>query len=184
MSLLTPLLQCAPLLRRFRRDHRGATAVELGLVGIPFVAMVFAILETGLALWAQSTLETSVERASRMIKTGQAQQQNFTAANYRDKICSFMSFIDCSALKVDVRTAATFNAVDLNRPLVAGKLETNNFTYTPGKGGDIVVVRVYYEWPSVFNLNSTWLNWSLANTASGKYLLGAADAFRNEPFPW
>src|SRR4051812_47106857 len=37
-----------PILCRFRKNQSGATAVELGLIALPFFALLFAILETAL----------------------------------------------------------------------------------------------------------------------------------------
>src|SRR5689334_17386113 len=91
------------LLRRFRRNRDGAAAVEFGLVIIPFAALTFAILETGLVFFADQALETSVERASRLIKTGQAQQASYDATTFKSKICYWAdTFMNCTAnLKVD-----------------------------------------------------------------------------------
>ena len=56
--------------RRFRRDHSGATAVEFGLLALPFIAVMFAVLETALAFFAGATLETATANAARLIRTG------------------------------------------------------------------------------------------------------------------
>ena len=57
---------------------------------------------------------------------------------------------------------------------------SNALQYVPGNGGDIVVVRAFYEWPIYVRL----LGNDLANMPGGKRLLAATAAFRNEPFPW
>jgi hypothetical protein len=51
--------------------------------------------------------------------------------------------------------------------------------YCPGQDGDIVVVRMFYQW----QLFVTGLGFNLANLAGGKRLLSATAAFKNEPFP-
>jgi len=169
-------------IRRFGRNQDGATAVEFGLVALPFVALVFAILEVAIVFFAGQALETSVSYAARLVRTGQAQQQGFNEGQFKDQVCKILSALfDCAnGLKLDVRTYKTFDQIDMSKPVDKdGNLNTN-FTYNPGKGGDIVVVRAYYEWPVVINL----LGFSLANMPNGTYLLGASAAFRNEPFPW
>ena len=57
------------LLRRFRRDQRGVTAVEFGMVATPFFALLFAIIETALVFWTTQVLETAVTNASRRVYT-------------------------------------------------------------------------------------------------------------------
>ena len=66
----------------------ACAAVEFGLVALPFFALLFAIIQVGLVFFAGQALEGAVATASRMIRTGQAQQQNFDAAKFKDQICT------------------------------------------------------------------------------------------------
>ncbi len=63
--------------RRFARNKQGTTAVEFGLVAAPFLALLFAIIETAVVFFAGQTLETAVADTARLIMTGQAQAQAF-----------------------------------------------------------------------------------------------------------
>ena len=47
-----------------------------------------------------------------------------------------------------------------------------------GGPGDIVVVRLFYQWPLVV----TGLGWNPSNINGNKRLLSATAAFRNEPY--
>jgi Flp pilus assembly protein TadG len=173
----------ARLARRFTKDQSGATAVEFGIVAVPFFALLFAILETAMAFFAAETLETAVSNASRLIRTGQAQQQGLTAATFKDAVCGQLDYLfSCSSgLYIDVKTFPTFGAVDLTTPRdVAGNFKKTGLGYVPGKGSDIVVVRGYYEWPVFVNK----LGNNLSDQPNGTHLLVAVAAFRNEPFPW
>ena len=81
-------------------------------------------------------------------------------------------------MKVDVRTYSSFNSADMTKPIDAnGNLQTS-FQYQPGGPGDIVVVRLMYEWPVYVSL----LGLNLADMAGNKRLIVATAAFRNEPF--
>ena len=168
--------------KRFRRDEDGATAVEFGLIALPFIALMMATIEIALVFFAGQALATAVDTASRLIRTGQAQQDGFNADDFKKEVCSMTySLLDCdNGLHIDVATYKTFGAIDLAAPLDSdGNLE-KNFAYDAGHGGDIVVVRAFYEWPVYVNM----LGHNLANMPDGKHLLSAATAFRNEPFPW
>ncbi|HOV03219.1 MAG TPA: pilus assembly protein [Kaistiaceae bacterium] len=164
---------------RFGRDKRGAAAVEFALTAFPFFAMLFACLETGLVFFAEQSMESGVARAARLIRTGQAQTGGFDEAKFKDAVCHYMIAVsDCqSNLYVDVRTYASFKNADFSSPTEDGKLKTD-FQYDPGVGGDIVVVRAFYEWQTYFN----FFGYNMSNLSDGKRLLGAATAFRNEPF--
>ena len=50
---------------RFIRDKRGATAVEFGLVAIPFFTMFAAIIQISFQVWAAQNLDYAVQKASR-----------------------------------------------------------------------------------------------------------------------
>lgn len=168
---------------RFHRDESGATAVEFGIVAVPFFALMFAIFEVGLTFFAGQLMETAVDNAGRLIRTGQAQQDGLTLGTFKDKICAqTYQILDCqNGLKLDVRKFSTFDSMTLTPPLDQdGNLITDNFIFQPGSGGEIVLVRAYYEWPVFLNAFGT----GLQNMPSGKHLLSAAAAFKNEPFPW
>lgn len=167
-------------IRRFRRDKRGATAVEFGLIALPFFALMFAIIETGLTFFATQTIEDAVARGARMIRTGQAQALDISDVDFKAAICEEMSLMfDCeSQLRVDVRTYSHFDSIDLADPIDEDGELIEDFEYDPGVGGELVVVRAFYEWPVFTNL----LGLGLATLANGKHLIAATTAFRNEPF--
>src|SRR3712207_8656069 len=79
-------------LRRFRKDQDGATAVEFGLIAVPFLGLLFAIVETALMFWSTQVLETAVANASRTIYTGQFQGTNDQnaadiGAKFKKEVC-------------------------------------------------------------------------------------------------
>jgi Flp pilus assembly protein TadG len=185
LSVGTMRLSRAKLLRirtvrRFARGEDGIAAVEFGIVAAPFLALMFAIMETALVFFASQTLETAVADSARLIMTGQAQQQGFTEAQFKTAVCSkILGLFDCaSGLKIDVKTYNSFSAISSAKPIDAnGNLQTN-FGYSPGAAGDIVVVRLMYEWPIYVSL----LGFNLADMSGNKRLIIATAAFRNEPY--
>jgi Flp pilus assembly protein TadG len=167
-------------LRRFIRHQEGAAAVEFGIVIIPFLALVFAILETAMVFFASQTMETAVADSSRLIMTGQAKAMGLTKDTFKAEICKrLVAMFDCNGgVQVDVQTYQAFAAADTSKPLDAnGNLKTN-FVYQPGCPGDIVVVRAMYQWPVYVSL----LGLNLADMSGGKRLLLATASFRNEPY--
>ena len=170
----------ARTVRRFARREDGAAAVEFAMVAAPFLALMFAIMETALVFFASQTLETAVADSARLIMTGQAQSQSYTGAQFKSAVCSrITALFDCAGgLQIDVRTYTSFGSVDNSLPIDAnGNLKTN-FGYTPGGPGDIVVVRLMYQWPVYASL----LGFNLSDMAGNKRLIMATAAFRNEPY--
>jgi len=97
------------VLRRFVRKQDGATAVEFGLVALPFFALLFTLLETGIVFFAGQSLATATNTAARLILTGQAQNQSLTQATFTNGICTQLTgLFSCSGVYVNVQTAANF----------------------------------------------------------------------------
>ena len=162
------------------QQQDGAAAVEFGLVAAPFLALVFAIMETAVIFFAGQALETAAADSSRLIMTGQAQTQGFSAAAFKNAVCAkIYGLFDCqNGVYVDVKTFTSFANVTMTNPIDGQGNFQNNFTYQPGGPGDIVVVRLFYQYPVYVSL----LGFNLANMNGGKRLLAATAAFRNEPY--
>ena len=105
--------------RRFVRRQDGAVAVEFGLILLPFLALMFGIMETALVFFADQTLETAVADSARLIMTGQAQTQNLTATTFKNAVCArIYGLFNCQAgVYVDVRTYSSFGGITYTPPL-------------------------------------------------------------------
>lgn len=166
----------ASLLGRFSRARRGAVTVEFAFVSIPFLLLVFAIIELGLVFLVSLTLENAVIDVGRTIRTGEVQTAGRTAATFKTAVCTEMSWLGSAcdaALSLDVRTFSGFSAS--GTALNAAK--PNTPCWDPGGPGSIVMIRAYYNWPLVTPLLETGLQ-----TSNGKRMLTAATAFSNEPY--
>jgi len=101
LSIGTARLKRAKLLRiktvrRFAKGEDGIAAVEFGIVAAPFLALMFAIMETAIVFFANQTLETAVADSSRLIMTGQAQSGGFTQQQFKDAVCArILGLFDC-----------------------------------------------------------------------------------------
>jgi Flp pilus assembly protein TadG len=170
----------ALLPRRFVSQNKASTTVEFGLLAAPFVALIFAILQTAILFFAGQTLETAAATAARLILTGQAQTQGWTAAQFKSHVCTVITgLFNCqSGVYVDVETYSTFAAVGLGMPISNGTFQSSGLGYNPGGPGDIVVVRLYYKYPVYVDL----FGFSLSNLTGGYNLLAATAVFKNEPY--
>jgi len=165
---------------RFHRAREGAAAVEFALIAAPFFLLIFATLEVALFFLGSTIIENGVNEAARSIRTGQLQQSGQTVEDFRGAICERISSVaDCSRIQLDVRTFDSFSSSSMTSPLNAdGEIDDTNFTFDPGGGGDVVVVRVFYDWqlmvPGVVS--------GMTNMSGNKRLISATAVFRNEPF--
>ncbi|MGE3150321.1 MAG: TadE/TadG family type IV pilus assembly protein [Pseudorhodoplanes sp.] len=168
------------VVRRFRGEEDGATAVEFALISVPFLALLLGIIETAGVFFAGQTLETATADSARLILTGQAQSQGLTQAQFKTAVCSRVyGLFDCASnMYVDVKTYSSFSNIDNTKPIDANGNLVNNFTYQPGGPGCIVVVRLLYAWPVYVSL----MGLNIADMNGRKRLLVATAAFRNEPY--
>jgi Flp pilus assembly protein TadG len=174
-------LTAAPLRRgkAFARDERGVTAIEFGLLAIPFFALVGGTMETGVVSLAGQILDSAVQDSSRLIRTGQAENANFSETLFRDAICDRLhGLFDCDALRVNVSVITNFSGAALGPPVDVSGNWTLPAAYDDGGGDSIVLVRAYYKWPTMLDIGG----FSLADQPDGTRLLGAVRVFRNEPF--
>lgn len=175
------------MIKRFRRNEDGSTAVEFAFVSVPFFALLFAIIETALAFWTGQVLETAVADASRTIYTGQFQRANQGLSDeakrdaFRDAVCSrVVALFDCAGgLRVDIRAFSDFGAVTLPGAVDdEGAFDEESFGFQDSAERQVVIVRAAIEYPVFVNL----LGGMEGNLANGRRLIMATSAFRNEPF--
>jgi Flp pilus assembly protein TadG len=166
----------------FARAEDGAAALEFAIVAAPFIALVLATIQTALAFFAGQVLESAATDASRIILTGSAQNSNMSQAGFATAVCGkIQTLFNCSKLMIDVQTASSFSAANTSMPSLtfnsSGNV-SNSWQYNPGNPGDVVILRVMYQWPVFLGP----LGLSLSNESNGNLLLMATAAFRNEPY--
>jgi Flp pilus assembly protein TadG len=176
----------APALKRGRalaRDERGVTAVEFGILALPFFTLIFAIIETAMMFFAQQVLDSAVEDASRIVRTGQAQTEGFDITAFRNYLCGYtFDLFNCSNIIIKVETIASFSAVSTSAPVETCNLTTCTWSvsssFDGGVGRNIIQVSAYYRWPLTIVLPY----FNLKNQPDNYRLMSAIRVFRNEPF--
>jgi Flp pilus assembly protein TadG len=165
------------------RCNAGATAVEFVLIAAPFMALLVALFQTVLVFFAGRVLDETTEQASRYILTGQAQDAGMTQAGFANYMCqNTFALFNCQKFMINVQSYDSFSAASTSTPTLNFNAQgqvTNQWNYSPGNPGDIVIVQVMYQWPVVLGP----LGFNLANLANGNRLLISTAAFKNEPFP-
>ena len=163
-----------------KRDQSGMTGVEFAMVVGPFIALVFGIMKVGLIFFTMFALDNAVEQTARLVRTGQAGA--VSKADFKTQVCLRIPvYVDCgNDLRVDVQSepdianltppSGTDGGSDLNAD--------GDFSYTPGSGGDYVLVTVFFKWTSVPFKHVI----NVGNLGDGSFLIRSSATFRNEPF--
>lgn len=182
------------VLRTAGKEQGGATAVEFALLGLPFAALLFGIVEISVLFFMSSTVHHAVAEVSRDIRTGEFQSTGGGATEFKAAVCSAMSTVgNCSNLRVDVVSSATGKFSSLNLPVspvacsgTPAEVEACEATdpvmpaddYNATNSSDVVIVRVQY----VHHLSIPNELTKLANAAGNTHVITATTAFKNEPF--
>lgn len=172
------------LVRRFSKNEDGFTAVEFGMVAMPFLMMLFGTIGVGLFFFTTFSLENAIEKASRQVRTGQAQSANKTTDEFKQDVCNNApSFVDCAGnLRVQVISNPTFSGAagsigsctDSGGDLIPEPTNTG----VPGAAGEVVLVTVCYEWEMTQYIPFL----DLGNMGNGSRLIQASTTFRTEPY--
>ncbi len=168
----------------FRRDDGAATAIEFGLLAIPFFVIVGAILQTSVVFLATQVLESAVHDATRQIRTGQAQQAGGALASFRTNICDrlYGLFPDCAGLHLRVVEVTNFQSATVTPPIDLTCIEDCDWVvpeaWAPGGGKSVVLVQVHYRYPIYLKIGP----FGMSNLPDGNRLIGTATVFQNEPF--
>jgi Flp pilus assembly protein TadG len=188
MQLLKRLRLDKP--KGFWRDDRAVTAIEFAFIGPLFFYMLFIVLETGAVLFTEYVLQTSVQEAARLVRTGQAQEQKMTAGTFKSKICALANkTINCSEkVTVYLNAETDFPTLAANTPSylsigpagIATDPEEAPETYNCGAPAQAVALIATYDWDLYVIPSMSFMG----NRNGGKTRRLAAFAiFENEPFP-
>lgn len=181
-----------PSCLKFFSDTRGSSAVEFGLVSIPFIALFGAIFQTAFMIWAAQNLDENLQRSMRSLYTGTFQSSGAQAdaagmiARLKTKLCGsgankIPTVFSCQDVKLDVSVARSFGVGTIPNPIDSQTKDWNSIfgsNYTCAKPGDIVVVTAAVKFPMYFTL----LNQGPGSFADGSRLLQSTVAFKVEPY--
>ncbi|MFZ0267453.1 TadE/TadG family type IV pilus assembly protein [Caulobacter sp.] len=159
-------------LDRFARADDGAAAIEFAFVGIPFLILVFGLIELGLTFLVSITLENALMTVDRRIRTGD--YQNTSRADFSKAVCDEMAWLESScadSITLDVRVLPAFETAKTLKP------PEGVTCFDPGGPRSIMLVRAYYKWPII-----TPLLQSAVAGGSGVRQVTFASVFVNEPY--
>lgn len=180
-----------------KSDESGVTAVEFGILALPFFLFVLGIMAVGLQFFTINALDHAVEVAARKIRTGEAQRDGKTVDDFKQLVCEAGgSYIekDCNSeqLRVHVQSSGNWAGIDPRICAAAGQLSaefglgTDPLAASAGGAGAVVLVTVCYDWR--LPIKFPYLQYMLMRPtdgiplASGGSLIQSVATFRTEPY--
>ncbi len=161
-------------LAQFRRDERGATAIEFAFVAPLMFFALLSLVEIGMLGMMSSGLDNAVVETARRLRTGR-DDGAMTADSFETQICDRMGG-NASAcrnrLTIGVQKFPRF--ADANAVVAAQP----DGTFNKGGAGDIVVVKVNYRWP----LMTPFIATAYGREGPMEITLGSRVVFKNEPY--
>lgn len=188
--------------RAFGKDEEGATAVEFAFLALPFIALIFAVIELAVVFFIDAALDHGTAQAGRLIRVGELQTEGGQAQQldrFKNKICEEMTGLaNCSQnLRVDIVKANSFRTASLPPssttpppPPPPGTPASPPPPTPPGPPAsslacsgpsEVVLLRAEIFHTLTLPRQITFLG----NDPQGynRRILTATTAFRNEPFP-
>lgn len=164
---------------RLIRDREGAAAVQFGLLAIPFLTLIFAILEVAFMFFIDSSLDAALQMTARQVRTGKASTENWSLATFKSKVCEKMTLaFDCeNKLLVRTTAMADFSSVSYVSAVKGGKMSVDE-SFATGESGDYMLIQAFLPFNSVLAFAGV----DAHTMDDGSYALAAAALFRNEPF--
>ncbi len=170
----------------FAADRKGTTALEFGIVAMPFLVFAFGIMGTGLHFFTQNALEHAVETAARKVRTGQAQQGGTTMSEFKQIVAQEAGpMIDAGKLNILMQAADEWTDItpggctDGSGGASAGTGSgTDELKDHGGGAGQVVLVTACYEW----ELAQAMPFLQFDKLANGSGMIQASTTFRTEPY--
>ena len=177
-------LRLATLRSRARQavgDASGTTAIEFAMVAPLVIAIILASLQLGVIYLAQAELENAGEQAARLVYTSQAPGGQ---SAFQTSVCGYLpALFTCSGVMIDLQAQAVSandsDALTMTPPTLtynSGGQVTNTWNYNPGAPGQLVILRLMYQWP----VYAGPLGLFFGDLSNGMLLLSSTQVFQNE----
>ena len=148
---------------------------------VPLIGLILISMQTAIIFFLDQTLQTATKQASRQLMTGTDQSATVTQAQFKSNVCALATVFNCNGIMVDVQSSSNFAAISTaNLTVTYGGTGavSNTWSYNPGGPGDIVIMRVMYDWPVFGGPFAA----PLSTQPDGGHLLVATVVFKNEPY--
>ena len=191
----------ARMLGRVARRRDGAATVEFALVAVPFMMLIFCIIELSLILVVDLSLTNATLLLARQIRVGSliavsssisaSSGTTISLADFKQAICSNILIVPTAtclnSLQIDLRTQSAFAGQTNPNPVSGTNFSNTALCFYSGISGSIVELRAFYLWPLLNPVllapfvQTTTITTSSGTTSGSYFLLFSSEVFRNEP---
>lgn len=169
------------LFKRYLKVNSGVTAVEFALLFFPFFLLIMGIIEVSLFYASGVALEGAATSASRLVRTGQAQQSGDPQSTFETAMCDQVGvMIDCSDIIFEaVNLGQSFAGITATPPNLDddGNLVSSGFD--AGGSDNVVMIRLAYRHEFLMPLVGQFLG-DGTGTNSAQHL--STVVLRTEPY--
>ena len=163
---------------QFCKEDDGATAVEFGMLALPFFLLFMSIIECSLFFFSGQMMESAIDTVGREIRVG-ILNQTTTADQFKAAVCEEAKILfDCSKIKVDLKVVDTFNNLGGMPQPVDGVVVDEAYGFATPGAERIIMITASYEWPIYTN----YLQKYMSGLNSGNALITAVSVFKSEPY--
>ena len=176
--------------RGFLKERKAAVAVELAIIGAPFLLMILEIFQSALFVYYSGMLNHATESAARQILVGSVQNKSLTQTQFiNNLLCPLLpAAMSCGNVIVNLQTVSEagypggfYAFVNSSQTaIIIPPLNNTQTSFCPGGSGDYVYLQVFYAMPLIIPV---WLP-TVTTSFQGQTvkLVSAAAAFKNEPY--
>lgn len=166
------------MIRKWLKRDSGTTAIEFSMMLVPYLMLMFGIMELAVMYTTASIIEGSTGSASRMIRTGQLQKSGSAdpAGDFRTAFCdAAVALVRCDDVVIEATVLESY--ADFTPPVFDedGNMISNGFEV--GASNDRVLIRVAYRYQML-----TPLVGPLLTGGSGSRLLMSTIVLQTEPY--
>lgn len=173
--------------RSLLRDRGAVVAIEMGIVGPPFLLLMVFLTELTYDFYAQEALNYGVAAAARCVQVGAAQGANSAATFETSFLCPAVgTLLPCGSISINIvqlpngDNYQNYGTVGLPRN-ANGKLDTSSFGYTPGTPNTLMLVQAIYTSPSL--VANFVPGFAIASGSTFVHATMSSAGFMNENFP-
>ena len=186
-------LRMKQILTKFRRQSDGETAIEFSILALPFLVLVFGILELALVFFTTTSIQHQLVTHTRPIRVGDQTTICGEIDTIKQNVCNGLDIQGCAgnlSLNISRINSSQFDSSAL------AQFQASNFTVDEDSdevtidgadalaegivGNEILIVKAVYQHDLILPGRLTRLaNFGLRN----KRILTVTQAVRTEPFP-
>lgn len=164
--------------RGFRRDESGTTVIEFAILAMPFLLVIFSILEMSLAFFAERVLQDGLMEAKRKVRLGEITSEGA----FRRELCSAAAvpvLFDCGRISISIERVPNGGRAPEPPRNNKGEIDLGQLAFAPGPRESTNIARVFYHWPRFLPVGMT--SGGAYVRKSDKTLLEGAAVFNIEP---